>query len=236
MNNGAKITPMIRQYLDIKQEYPDHLLLFRMGDFYEMFFEDAQRAAKILNIALTSRSKGTEDPIPLCGVPHHALNTYLAKLIQANEKVAICDQLEDPRHAKGIVKRGVTRVVTPGVVIEQDELEEKANNYLMVVWLEDDKQGFALCDLSTGEFRLGLTETVDALVDELVRAEPSELIVPQTLADDPRVRRLLNSLPGRFLTSLPEDAYDPAGAPRRPPLPTRPTKPHYAPRARRCTI
>ncbi len=212
MNTSVKITPMIRQYLDIKQEYPDHLLLFRMGDFYEMFFEDAQRAAKILNIALTSRSKGTEDPIPLCGVPHHALNTYLAKLIQANEKVAICDQLEDPRHAKGIVKRGVTRVVTPGVVIEQDELDEKANNYLMTVWLEDDKQGFALCDLSTGEFRVGLTESVEALVDELVRAEPSELIVPQSLEEDPRVRRLLNSLPGRFLTSLPENAYDPAAS------------------------
>ena len=208
----AKLTPMLRQYLDIKQEYPDHILLFRMGDFYEMFFEDAERASKILDIALTSRSKGTESPIPLCGVPHHALTQYLAKLIRANQKVAICDQMEDPRFAKGIVKRAVTRVVTPGVVIEAEELDEKANNYLMAICPGESTFGFCLTDLSTGEFRLGQTDSLDALVDEMVRAEPAELIFPQSVQGDERVPRLIAALPGRFINYLEDRAFDTTAA------------------------
>ena len=204
---GAKITPMIRQYLDIKNEYPDHILLFRMGDFYEMFFEDAEKASKILDIALTSRSKGNGQAIPLCGVPHHALTGYLAKLIRANQKVAICDQVEDPKLAKGIVKRAVTRVVTPGVVIEANELDEKSNNYLMSIWMADDAYGYCLADLSTGEFRLGQTENLTGLVDEVVRAEPSELLFPQAHEGDDRIKKLSMALPGPFLSYLADDVF-----------------------------
>ena len=209
MKSGSgKFTPMIRQYLEIKAQYPDHILLFRMGDFYEMFFEDAERASKILDIALTSRNKGKAESIPLCGVPHHALTTYLVKLIRANQKVAICDQVEDPRQAKGIVKRAVTRIVTPGVVIEADELDEKANNYLMAIWLDDDGCGYCLSDLSTGEFRIGLTDNLDGLSDELVRAEPAEVIIPQSLDGDARLQSFWAALPGRFVTQLADDSFD----------------------------
>ena len=205
-----KITPMMRQYLDIKAQYPDHILMFRMGDFYEMFFEDAERASKILDIALTSRShKAAGEKIPLCGVPYHALTTYLSKLIKGGVKVAICDQVEDPRQAKGLVKRAVTRVVTPGLVIDTDDmLDEKSNNFLMGIWLADDAQGFCLCDLSTGEFRVGQTASLDALGDEMVRAEPAELVLPDELENDPRVTRLLQALPGRFLTYQSAAAFD----------------------------
>ncbi|MDP8222395.1 MAG: DNA mismatch repair protein MutS [Candidatus Lernaella stagnicola] len=205
-----KLTPMIRQYLDIKSQYPGHILLFRMGDFYEMFFEDAEIAAKILDIALTSRShKSAGERIPLCGIPYHALSSYLAKLVRAGRKVAICDQIEDPRQAKGIVKRAVTRVVTPGLVIGSDDLlDEKDNNYLMGVYLADDEYGFCLCDLSTGEFRIGQHESLEDLADEWVRAEPAEIILPEGLQDDPRVAQLQQALPGRFLTFQSPDTFD----------------------------
>ncbi len=209
-----KITPMMRQYLDVKAQYPDHLLLFRMGDFYEMFFEDAARGSKLLDIALTSRAhKNAEEKIPLCGIPHHALTSYLSKLVKAGVKVAICDQIEDPRDAKGLVQRAVTRVVTPGLVIDADEmLDEKSNNFLMGLWFDDAAYGFCLCDLSTGEFRIGVAETLEALIDEMVRAEPSELILPDAPNFDERAAPLRAAAPNAFLTRQPLAAFDPDAA------------------------
>src|SRR5688572_13195690 len=130
MSSTASLTPMLRQYLEVKAQHPDAVVLYRMGDFYEMFFEDARLAAPILEVQLTARHRGSEHETPMCGVPHHALDSYLAKLIGAGLRVAICDQVEDPAQAKGLVKRAVTRVVTPGTVSDPGLLEGKEENLL----------------------------------------------------------------------------------------------------------
>ena len=127
----ANITPMMQQYLDIKEKYKDCILFFRLGDFYEMFFEDAQTASKELEITLTGRNCGLEDRAPMCGVPFHSAEVYISRLIKKGYKVAICEQVEDPSQAKGIVERDVIRVVTPGTIIDTSTLDEKKNNYLM---------------------------------------------------------------------------------------------------------
>ena len=171
-------TPMMRQYKQVKAQYPDMVLLFRMGDFYEMFFEDAQLASRVLGLTLTSRSKG-EKAIPMAGVPHHSVHGYVKRLIQAGYKVAICDQIQDPREATGLVDRDVTRVITPGTLTEDALLDSKEHNYLTSVMVEGDVAGLAWVDLSTGQFRV---EDLDAskLFDELTRLNPSELLVPET--------------------------------------------------------
>jgi len=167
-------TPMMKQYRRIKSELPPGtILFFRLGDFYEMFFEDAQTASQILNIALTKRQH-----IPMCGVPFHAADQYLAKLIKAGVKVAICDQVEDPATAKGIVKRDVTSIVTPGTVTVDSVLESNRNNYLAGVYQSNGVFGLALLDLSTGLFRVEETARADSLRDSLRRAGPNECIVP----------------------------------------------------------
>jgi len=151
---GPKITPMFAQYLGMKEEYPDSLLFFRMGDFYELFFEDAEIAARELQIALTCRNPNQEVRVPMCGVPHHAVEHYLGQLLEKGYKVAICDQIEDPRQAKGLVKRAVTRVMTPGTIVEDSGLSAKAHNYLAAVgWNADRGHGaLAFADVSTGEW------------------------------------------------------------------------------------
>lgn len=142
MSKSSRYTPMLRQYLEVKAEHQDAILLFRMGDFYELFFDDAEKAAPILEVALTARNRGTENEAPMCGVPHHALEVYLAKLLKAGQKVAICDQVEDPATAKGLVKREVTRVVTPGTVSDPSILEGKENNFLAsLVWNGEQGEG-----------------------------------------------------------------------------------------------
>ncbi len=146
-----KLTPMMAQYQAIKAKYPDAILFYRMGDFYEMFGEDARIAAPVMEVVLTSRDRKSENPIPMCGVPHHALDTYVARLIAKNFKVAICEQVEDPKEAKGIVKREVVRVITPGTVLESNLLHARENNYLAAVARTDACTGLSLVDLSTGE-------------------------------------------------------------------------------------
>ena len=148
---ATKVTPLMKQYNAIKAKHPDALLLFRVGDFYETFGEDAVRAAKILNITLTARNNGG-DKTELAGFPHHALNTYLPKLVTAGCRVAICDQLEDPKQTKTIVKRGVTELVTPGVAINDDILQAKKNNFLAAIYPSKKELGVAFLDISTGEF------------------------------------------------------------------------------------
>jgi len=175
----SRMTPMLRQYLGLKGEYPDAILFFRMGDFYEMFFDDAKIASKILGITLTSRGTHNEQKVPMCGVPHHSSKPYIAKLINNGWKVAVCEQIEDPRESKGIVKRDVVRVVTPGSVFEDGDVDVKTNLYMAAVSVGDNRYGLAHMDLSTGEFRVTEIEDWDELLDELGRIGPAEVLIPE---------------------------------------------------------
>ncbi|RMG73937.1 MAG: DNA mismatch repair protein MutS [Nitrospirae bacterium] len=182
----AELTPLMKQYFDIKKDYPDAILFFRLGDFYEMFGEDAKTASKILQITLTTRDKGKEQPIPMCGVPHFSAEGYITKLIKAGYKVAICEQVEDPKAAKGIVKREVVRVVTPGT--HQPE-NPKLNNFILSFYPSGRYHGIAVADLSTGEFIV--YETESPVEDELNRFEPKEVLCPESLMEDIHYSSLL---------------------------------------------
>ncbi len=190
----AKLTPMMQQYITLKEEYPDCILMFRLGDFYEMFFDDAKTAARELELVLTGRDCGLEERAPMCGVPHHAVDTYIARLIEKGYKAAICDQLEDPALAKGIVKRGVTRVVTPGTVVEDAMLTETENNYILSVCYEADTVGLCYCDVSTGEFCVIDKLPASRIVNEITRINPKEMI-----AGDSSVKTVLQLLPKAHL-------------------------------------
>ena len=180
----AKLTPMLQQLREVKLAHPDKLILFRMGDFYETFFEDAYTASRILNITLTSRDKKNDNPVPLAGFPYHALDNYLDKLIKAGLKVAICEQVEDPKQAVGLVKREVVEIITPGTVLDHALIEGSANNYLSAIYYEDEKRriGLANLDLSTGEFSFTELPPED-LANELLRLKPSEIIVGSVVAE-----------------------------------------------------
>lgn len=174
------LTPMMRQYLELKEKYSDCLLFFRLGDFYEMFFDDAKTASRELEIVLTGRDCGLEERAPMCGVPHHSVDNYINRLIDKGYKVAICEQLTDPSEAKGIVERDVIRIITPGTVIEESILKEDKNNYIAAIFLENEKFGIAYCDVSTGAFTVNEYDSVSAkaeLLDELSRIQPTETIV-----------------------------------------------------------
>ncbi len=193
MSNTPKLTPMLKQYLEIKGEHPDAILFYRMGDFYEMFFEDAEIASQILGIALTSRShKDEENKIPMCGVPYHALTGYLAKMVQAGYRVALCEQVEDPKTAKGIVRREVVRVVSPGVTTDEQLLDEKAGCYLCAMVLGPVKGkerlvGLSFIDVSTGIFYVSEEQVAGAnwevVIDAIDRLRPAELLVPRSLLE-----------------------------------------------------
>jgi DNA mismatch repair protein MutS len=177
----AADTPMMQQYRQLKQQYPDAVLLFRMGDFYEMFFDDAYTAAPILEIALTARDRSQPTPTPMCGVPYHAVDTYIDRLLKRGLKVAICEQIEDPRAAKGLVKRDVVRVVTPGAIMHATALVGKENNFLVGLWGANDGLGLAVVDVSTGEFKVAEFDGEQAnrrAADELHRLMPRELLIP----------------------------------------------------------
>ncbi len=181
--NIDESTPVMRQFNAVKAKYPDALVLFRMGDFYETFREDAKTAAKILNITLTKRANGKASTVPLAGFPYHALDNYLHKLIRAGLKVAICEQMEDPKLAKGIVKREVVELVTPGTAITDNYLEKEKNNYLVSLIFDENVAGMATIDVSTGEFYL--IETVPERLKETVMAlQPSEILCPEHLQSD----------------------------------------------------
>jgi len=175
-----ELTPMMKQYLEIKSQYDDCILFFRLGDFYEMFFEDALTASREMEITLTGRDCGQEQRAPMCGVPYHAADTYIARLIDKGYKVAICEQVEDPSVAKGIVKREVIRIVTPGTVLSQSMLNEKENNYLASIFADDQGAGIAYADISTGEIHLtSLKEAgfIARCFDEIARIKPSEILI-----------------------------------------------------------
>jgi len=196
----AELTPMMRQYLEIKSGYPDAILFFRMGDFYEMFLEDALVASRILDITLTSRNKGSGDEIPFCGVPFHSATPYIAKLIENGLKVAICEQVEDPKQTKGIVRREVIRVVTPGLLIESESLQPDENNYLLSLHPGDDQQwGIAWLDLSTGEFRV--TQLVAAAAAaEAVGVNPREVLLPDDMELDTLPREIREFMAERIVS------------------------------------
>jgi DNA mismatch repair protein MutS len=176
MTVQTKITPMLKQFLSVKEKHPDKLILFRMGDFYETFFEDAKLASKVLGITLTARNKKADDPIPLAGFPYHALDTYLDKLIKQGLKVVICEQVEDPKQAKGLVKRDIVDIITPGSIIDGKLINKVENNYLVSLHFENQSIGLAFIDASTGDFFYSEI-TNKELIRELTRLKPSEIIV-----------------------------------------------------------
>ena len=171
----ADLTPMMQKYMETKAEYPDCILFYRLGDFYEMFFDDAVTASKVLEITLTGKSCGLEERAPMCGIPYHAVEGYLNKLVEKGYKVAICEQVEDPKLAKGLVKREVTRVVTPGTNLNTQALEESRNNYLMcIVYL--DKIGISVVDVTTGDFYVTQVDDDKKLMDEIIKFGPTEIV------------------------------------------------------------
>lgn len=218
MSNAPKITPMLQQYLGIKEQHPDTILFYRMGDFYEMFFDDAEVASKILGITLTSRnSKDAANKVPMCGIPYHAASTYLAKLVKAGRRVAICEQTETPSEAKGIVRREVVRVVSPGVATDAGLLDAKDNLYVAALCCKekgnDTLYGISFLDLSTGAFLIGefvdLKNNGDSILDQLTRMTPAELLLndddSETLAELVDTARTL--LPGLCITHRPSAQF-----------------------------
>ncbi|MBM3457158.1 MAG: DNA mismatch repair protein MutS, partial [Armatimonadetes bacterium] len=188
---GEQLSPLFKQYWEAKRQYPDVLLLFHLGDFYELFGEDAETASRVLDITLTSREHGKGERIPMCGVPQHAAERYVARLIAAGYRVALCDQVEDARFAKGLVRRKVTRVITPGTVLEDSMLDSRANNYLAAITASTPERekatfGLGVCDISTGEFavtEIGGPHAARRVVEELERLCPRELLLPAALAE-----------------------------------------------------
>ena len=171
-----QLTPMMAKYMETKNEYSDCILFYRLGDFYEMFFDDALLASKELEITLTGKSCGLEERAPMCGIPYHAAEGYVNKLVEKGYKVAICEQVEDPKLAKGLVKREVTRIVTPGTNCNMSALDEAKNNYLMGVVYLSDVFGVSVVDISTGEYFLTEVENVGKMIDEINKYMPSEII------------------------------------------------------------
>jgi DNA mismatch repair protein MutS len=199
---------MIKQYLSIKEEYPDAILFYRMGDFYEMFFEDAQVASRVLEITLTSRNKKDESPVPMCGVPYRAVSGYIARMIDHGYKVAVCDQVEDPALAKGLVKRDVVRVITPGMIIDDEFLDRRSNNFILAVARKENAFGLSFLDISTGDFRLTESDDLAAIVDESLRISPREVLLPKSAESDPQLASLRGALVDRSVTYLEDSAFE----------------------------
>ncbi|MGD9278326.1 MAG: DNA mismatch repair protein MutS [Desulfobacterales bacterium] len=204
----SRITPMIQQYLEIKESYRDAILFYRMGDFYEMFFEDAELASRLLEITLTSRNKKDEFPIPMCGVPYKSAQNYLARLIDQGYKVAICDQIEDPSQAKGLVKRDVVRVVTPGMIVDNELLDERADNYVLAVACNTHAAGLSYLDISTGNFRVTESENMHAVIDEVLRISPREVLLPESSRNDSILLPVIKAVPEKSITFLEDRAFE----------------------------
>jgi DNA mismatch repair protein MutS len=182
LKDGRRVTPMLRQFLEIKEQVPDSILLFRMGDFFELFFEDAEIAAEVLDLTLTARDKSGDSPIPMAGVPHHAVRGYVQRLVEKGFRVVIADQVEDPKLARGIVKREITEVITPGLILDPENLDARSANYLAALAIgADGRAGVAYIDISTGEFACTELEDLVQLGAELDRLAPSEVLHPEGL-------------------------------------------------------
>lgn len=200
------ITPLMRQYLEIKNQFPEEIVFFRMGDFYEMFGEDAKVASRILGIALTSRGQIKGEKIPLAGIPYHAGERYLSKLLKAGKKVVVCEQVEDPKLAKGIVKREVVEIVTPGTVVTDGVIDETQNNYLVGLCGVEGRMGMSFLDLTTGEFKLDEGE-INRILEKLAVLSPSEIIIPHGWPEE-KVKKLKALREGMILTFLEDWKFD----------------------------
>ena len=210
MAEKAEFSPMMQEYLATKEQYQDCILFYRLGDFYEMFFDDAIRVSKELELTLTGKQCGQEERAPMCGIPFHAAETYISRLIEKGYKVAICEQLEDPKQAKGIVKRGVIRVVTPGTVMESNLLDEKKNNYIMSIYKAGTFFGISVCDISTGDFRTTqITETNNfpKLLDEISRYNPAEIVVNSFMFDSIEEINRIKERFEVFISKIKDEAF-----------------------------
>ena len=206
-----KCSPMMQRYLETKEQYPDCILFYRLGDFYEMFFDDAIKVSRELEITLTGKDCGLEERAPMCGVPHHAAESYIARLIVKGYKVAICEQLEDPKTTKGIVKRGVIKIVTPGTVVESNMLEERKNNYIMAIYKTGIYFGIAVSDISTGEFyasQIKETNNFALLLDEISRFAPSEIIINKMMADSTEeLGKIKTRFPSSYISNFKDEFF-----------------------------
>ena len=183
----AEVTPMMKQYLEIREQYKDCILFYRLGDFYELFFDQAELCSRELELTLTGKDCGLDKRAPMCGIPYHAVNTYLSKMVEKGYKVAICEQVEDPKNVKGIVKRDVVKIITPGTITDNTMLDEKKNNYIAAITKEKKHIAFCFCDISTGEFKVTLFSNMDSdikLINEIARINPSEIIIDENLKQD----------------------------------------------------
>ncbi len=205
LDAALNLTPAMKQYVEIKEKYPDCILFYRMGDFYEMFFEDALTAAPILEITLTSRNKSKEDAVPLCGFPYHAASGYITKLVEKGYKVAVCEQVEDPKNAKGIVRRAVVRVITPGLVVDEENLKASENNYLACISAGRDSMGLAFLDLSTGDFQIGEFASREALLAAASGLDFKELLINKSFPD-PALLKMLEANRSATLVNRIDDA------------------------------
>ena len=211
----AELSPMMKQYFEIKEKYKDTILMFRLGDFYEMFFEDAKLVSKELELTLTGRDCGQEERAPMCGVPYHSCEGYIARLVAKGYKVAICEQTEDPKQAKGLVKRDIVRVITPGTVIEGSMLDETRNNYICSLFLEDARAGICFCDISTGELQATELEAQmleDELRGELGRFSPREILVGGAVGRLQALSPFIRDKLSASVEMLPDEAFVPAAA------------------------
>ena len=204
------LSPMMQQYLNLKEQYKDSLLFFRLGDFYEMFFEDAQTASRELELTLTGRDCGLSERAPMCGVPYHSVDQYISRLLEKGYKVAICEQLTEPTKGKSIVERDVVRIITPGTVIEESLLDEKTNNYICAIYKAGGNVGISYCDVSTGEFAaIKISDGIyTKTVDEIVRIKPSEILVNNEmlmyLGENSDIMKIMNVKP----YPLGDDSFD----------------------------
>ena len=206
--NSPALTPMMAQYHEIKKDYPDAILFYRMGDFYEMFHDDAKQAAAILEIALTSRNKNSKDQIPMCGIPIKAAEMYIAKLIEKDIKVAVCEQTEDPAQAKGLVKREVVRVITPGMIPDLTLLKDNENNYIASVYALKNKIGLSSVDISTGDYKVTETKNPKIVIDEIFRIDPSEILLSEE--DETELALDIKAVfKQKAITLLPASYFDP---------------------------
>ncbi|MBQ3848191.1 MAG: DNA mismatch repair protein MutS [Clostridia bacterium] len=207
----AEFTPMMKQYLETKKRCPDCILFFRLGDFYEMFFDDAQVAGRELQLVVTGKGCGQEERAPMCGVPYHAAMTYISKLVSKGYKVAVCEQLEDPALAKGIVKRDIVRIYSPGTVLEDQMLTSSVNNYIVSICSKKGIYGFAAADISTGEMRctsITIGTTARRLADELAKYTPRELILNADAEDAENIKKLASNLFSPYISEMPEDYFN----------------------------
>ena len=205
------MTPMMLQYLDIKKQYPDAFLFYRLGDFYELFFDDAKEASKLLDLTLTGRDCGEAERAPMCGVPYHSADGYIAKLVEKGHKVVICEQMEDPASAKGIVRRDIVRIITPGTVTDSKMLDDKQNNYLCALCLMSGEAGLAFVDASTGDIAATSLKgggLENRIMTEIEAYSPRELLLNTALSDYPKLSDYLRNRLKAMVSDKEEERFD----------------------------